>query len=244
MKRNGNSFTLIELLIVIAIIAILAGMLLPALNAAKIRAQTIACTNNQKQAGIVMHQYIGDQNDYFPPVHDSVLTTQYPWGKMLLALGYFKPVNWKSTRHMLRCPSDPAGNRISVESFTGGIYGYNACYLGGTFTSYYGGAWGQIKPPKIQNIRKPSATVLLVDSAYKTGSSTGEEGWYIAYSWQTNPPTNDNIPFYRHGRTCNILWAEGNASNQKQLGISYYSGVLDNGKTTNSGAANNYWDRD
>jgi type II secretory pathway pseudopilin PulG len=58
------------LLVVIAIIAILAGMLLPALARAKSKSLTISCNNNQRQMGLGMHMYADDNRDNYPVYND------------------------------------------------------------------------------------------------------------------------------------------------------------------------------
>jgi prepilin-type N-terminal cleavage/methylation domain-containing protein/prepilin-type processing-associated H-X9-DG protein len=62
--RKG--FTLVELLVVIAVISILAAMLLSALGKARATAQATACKNNLKQWGLATHLFATDNGDYLP----------------------------------------------------------------------------------------------------------------------------------------------------------------------------------
>lgn len=63
----NNNFTLIELLVVIGIIAILAAMLLPALNKAMDSARSTRCKNNEKQIGMLIFFYAESYDGFLPP---------------------------------------------------------------------------------------------------------------------------------------------------------------------------------
>jgi prepilin-type N-terminal cleavage/methylation domain-containing protein/prepilin-type processing-associated H-X9-DG protein len=56
----SGAFTLVELLVVVGIIAVLAGMLLPALSRARVRAKRVGCVNNLRQLGLASQAYAHD----------------------------------------------------------------------------------------------------------------------------------------------------------------------------------------
>jgi prepilin-type N-terminal cleavage/methylation domain-containing protein/prepilin-type processing-associated H-X9-DG protein len=73
--HTRRAFTLIELLVVIAIIAVLIALLLPAVQAAREAARRAQCTNNLKQIGLGLHNYVST-HDCFPPGDQRVYSSQ------------------------------------------------------------------------------------------------------------------------------------------------------------------------
>jgi prepilin-type N-terminal cleavage/methylation domain-containing protein/prepilin-type processing-associated H-X9-DG protein len=101
-KRAG--FTLIELLVVISIIALLIGILLPALSAAQESARKVECMSNVRQLAIAVNTYTLDHADTTPDGHyNNVAGNTSEWDTSVGAL--LKPYLSGDKKAMYRCPS-------------------------------------------------------------------------------------------------------------------------------------------
>src|SRR5437763_14672839 len=75
-----RGFTLVELLVVIGIIAVLIGILSPALNKARRAAATVQCSSNMRQLANAMIMYINANKGRFPPTAAPVVSGVYSYG--------------------------------------------------------------------------------------------------------------------------------------------------------------------
>lgn len=91
-SKRGSGFTLLELLVVISIIAVLMGILLPAVQKAREAANRVKCQNNLKQMGAALHHFHGVY-ERFPPGGDNRFQIYWHWSWMARILPYIEQDN-------------------------------------------------------------------------------------------------------------------------------------------------------
>ena len=179
MKKNSN-FTLIELLITIAVIAILAALLLPALHASRSKARSTGCKSNLKQIGISLRQYY-DSSDAWFPAPCLYMRKLYETGLIQIAwknpseVG--SPADCRNVK-VLRCPVSSA-NRLQ--------WGPSYSMSGMMMFPQGMSSWPAILSegrniyPRIGNLKNISARMLAIDDynmmdtsmSYNYGNSEG-----------------------------------------------------------------------
>lgn len=214
MKKQN--FTLTELLVVISIIAILAGIMLPALNRSRVSALGTACSSNLKQVGGVFTLFANDNDDALPPADFVVLATpggngatellkdsdHIPWYAGLAKRKYLDKTPFSKenqmTKSFVNCP---------LLSGAPGKYNAYGVPVGtkntGTEISANAGIF------KRKRIDMDGSHALAADSAYK--KDVKQEAYFLS----ENPDHGDKdgeIAF-RHMVRANVLMLDGRVEN-------------------------------
>lgn len=217
--RYSDRFTLIELLITIAILAILVGVLLPALNSARDKARSVSCVNNLKTLGMGIIQYVMENESWLPPPLFNYEDPQIPW-----TFGVLGP-------NTETYPTNPAkhwdpwmkrkGRYFGIETFRcpsmSGTYLMDGTSSWWNYNSHYGinekMGNSHLESNRIDGAKNPSSKLYIAETWARNsdGSSISEKGFY---RW--NPTILNNAQYgnvaARHGRACNTLKLDGSVA--------------------------------
>ncbi|HNX27750.1 MAG TPA: type II secretion system protein [Phycisphaerae bacterium] len=238
-ERTTTAFTLMELLIVVAIISLLVSIMQPGLQRAKELARKAVCSSNIRHLAISNILYSENNDEYYIRAaedlwgmnkkrwHGQRKNTSKPFDAALSPL-----IDYMGGSGLKKCPGftagddydDTAGVSAGFEAGCGG-YGYNGTYIGARYDKYGMGPLATQNSASASDIVQPSQTVMFADCAYVTAIGGGN--CKIAYSfcetptWETGPD-NSSLPTkpdptidFRHIGQVNVAWMDSHVSGEQ-----------------------------
>lgn len=239
MKRQA--FTLIELLIVIAILALLTSIMAPSLAAAKARARSVVCRSNIRQLLLANQNYLTVNDGYYVPAAPDIFDGfggRRRWHGVREASSVdpdplknqFDPAEGPlsdSLYDVKKCPEAvdyvKEGSKNAFEASCGG-YGYNSVGVGSRSYQYGYGERAMASSMRAEEIARPAETVMFSDTAYVQGF---DRQYLIEYSFSEAPyfvfagggkivETPGVVPsiHFRHLECANVVWCDGHATGE------------------------------
>jgi len=252
--RRPAGFTLVEVLVVIAIVALLTAMLVPSLTRGREAARHAICLSNIRQLIAAVQLYAGDNDGRAAPGAPDFRANMTRWHGARARLNEpFLPAGGPLTpylsggtassagasRHIRECPSF-AGTlaRLSecgrgFERSAGG-YGYNNAYIGVELLRAGEGRWRVLDDRTGANLARfaqPDATVTFSDTAFPDKLAPDR---VVEYSFAeprfhrdyADSRMDPSVHFRHASRAASVAWLDGHANSQK-LSLTWSSGLYD-----------------
>lgn len=217
--RKKRGFSLVELLVVIALIALLAGILFPVFAAAGSQARQSSCASNLKQIGLALVQYAQDHDETMPPTrrNDTGTTTnptRNTWYNLLQP--YIKNTNVFRCAGALRTNASADAYYLPVRGYPVS-YGYNNALHERNLATIETSST-LVLMTDIDTV--PDATKDPADWPVKKGNAPWilEQGDFPAVNGDGtahNEHTHFSAPSARHNSLCNVLWMDGHVKARK-----------------------------
>jgi prepilin-type processing-associated H-X9-DG protein len=214
---DRRAFTLVELMVVLGVVMVLAGLTMTALAGARKAAQSAVCLSNLRQLAAAATEYAARNDATYPPAQwrdpaDPALTRGWDYtrrGANVIGAGLLWP--GRSSPAVQQCPTFDGRSQSPGDPYTG--YNYN--------TSYIGRGSGEGPPARLSAVKRPAETLLFGDGQWSLGANK--------YMRSPNrSPTEDPAAYadgtasraagtqgYRHRGATNAIFCDGHGESLK-----------------------------
>ena len=182
-RRRG--FSLVELLVVVAVVSMLMAVLLPSLSRARDHACRVKCAANLHQLGVAFHMYAADYNGQAMPLSYFSEWPMTYWYAREAGAGKVDPAGgfvWPYLRSDLRddgvyeCPAQPSGTVDVLQGPSGQVtttYGYNGYFLAPKSTPGWASQIGGRPWQNVDSLKNPQRVFVFADTMIQWGDRVG-----------------------------------------------------------------------